>query len=130
MKDQQAANFFGGKERYNCAQAVFKTFQQEAALPESVIEAAKARGGGKAPEGLCGAIYAAGVVASDDATRRVIETAFADVAGSIKCREIRTMKRVDCRGCVALASGLVEIHDQQLMGHVDAADSKSFQNQP
>lgn len=108
MKDKEAANLFHGKERLNCAQAVLKAFQKETALPDSIVYEAKDFGGGRAPSGICGALYAAGKLISNDESRDRIGSDFTNVAGSTKCHEIRGLKLLRCRGCVALAATLVE----------------------
>ena len=108
MKGKEAANLFHGKERLNCAQAVFKAFKKENALPDSIIYAAKAFGGGRGPSGICGALYAAGKLISNDEIRDRMRSDFANVAGSTKCHEIRSLKNLNCRACVALAATLVE----------------------
>ena len=114
MKDQEAANLFHGKERLNCAQSVLKAFQKEADLPDSAIENARNLGGGRAPEGLCGALYGAELLTGEDDIKAGLEGAFNDIAGSTKCREIRGSNRLSCRGCVALAAQLLETSDHGL----------------
>ena len=114
MKDQEAADLFHGKGRLNCAQSVLKAFQKEAALPDSAIDNAGNLGGGRAPEGLCGALYGAELIAEEDDVKTGLESAFTDIAGSTKCREIRGNNRLSCRGCVALAAQLLEDLDHQL----------------
>ena len=114
MKDQEAAKLFHGKDRLNCAQSVLKAFQKEAALPDSTIDHARHLGGGRAPEGLCGALYGAEMLAGEDEIRAGLESAFTDIAGSTKCREIRGNNRLSCSGCVALAAKLLETSGHQL----------------
>lgn len=52
---KQASDFFHAEDNLNCAQSVLKYFD----APAAQIAEFKAFGGGRAPEGLCGALYAA-----------------------------------------------------------------------
>ena len=106
MKAKQAAALYRGKERYNCAQAVLKTFQEEAGVPDSVIKAARRWGSGRVEGGMCGALYAVRALIDDPEVRAKVEREFARVAGSTRCRQIRGMSRISCRECVSLAAGL------------------------
>lgn len=108
MKDQEAAGLFHGKERLNCAQAVLKAFQEEASISDQMIQDAGFSGGGRAPGEMCGALYSATLLVQDQNRQSNIKHEFAKVAGSTKCREIRSIQQLSCRGCVALAAKLVE----------------------
>jgi hypothetical protein len=118
MKAKQAAAFYRGKERYNCAQAVLRTFQEEAGVPDSVIKAARRWGSGRVEGGMCGALYAVRALIDDPELLAKVDREFALVAGSTLCRQIRGMSRVTCRECVSLAAGLTAPH----MGGVDRDD--------
>lgn len=122
MKDQKAASLFHGKEKLNCAQAVLKAFQEEASIPDSAINEAKAAGGGRAPDGLCGAVHSAKLLASNDFIRDQIDRSFIEIAGSTRCYEIRGLKKLSCSGCVALAARLLENSDQRLMENKENDD--------
>ena len=59
-------------------------------------------GGGKAPDGLCGALYAAKMMQPDHAES--IEEFFKRGAqGCTKCQEIRPNNVIPCNRCVELA---------------------------
>ena len=50
-------------ENWNCAQSLFKGFQEQLHIPDAEIERARALGGGRAEDGLCGALCAADYLA-------------------------------------------------------------------
>lgn len=92
-----------GTEKKNCAQAVLYAFQETLDIPEGIISSFKAHGGGRAPEGMCGAVYAAEFVLGmagivDDGSNVVAH--IEKLAGSSKCKEIKEGKRLSCLGCV------------------------------
>lgn len=110
MKAKQAAALYRGKERYNCAQAVLKTFQEEAGVPDTMIRAASRWGNGRVGSGMCGALHVVRALIDDSELLAKVEREFAHVAGSTKCRQIRAMSRISCRECVSLAAGLAAPH--------------------
>jgi hypothetical protein len=62
MSIEKAKKYFLGtssRERLNCAQAVLKAFQEKFSITDEMISQFKAYGAGKAPDGCCGAFYAA-----------------------------------------------------------------------
>ncbi|PYG89070.1 broad specificity phosphatase PhoE [Ruminiclostridium sufflavum DSM 19573] len=105
-----AEDCFLGKEgcrRMNCAQAVICAFKEEFEIDEKVIEDFRKMGGGNAPDGLCGAYYAASYVlhekgAEDKAYE--LENYFSEYAGSVKCKEIKEGRKLSCTGCVVRSS--------------------------
>lgn len=98
--------YFQGEEKYNCAQAVLKIMEER--YPEAVkrIPEFKAFGGGRAPEGLCGALFSA-LELADESTHTELRECFKEVAGAESCRDIRSMKKLSCRDCVEKASRLL-----------------------
>ena len=94
-------------EHLNCAQSVLRAFQPEKGLSEDAIQQARQMGGGRAPNGCCGALHAACELAGNDAQRASLRAAFAAKAGSEKCREIRKSGTLSCEQCVSLAAELV-----------------------
>jgi hypothetical protein len=94
-------------ERLNCAQSILRAFQEHRNIPEDVILQAKQLGGGRAEDGLCGALYTALQLVDDPAERQRMREAFTASAGSDKCREIRRAAQVPCVECVKIAAGLV-----------------------
>jgi hypothetical protein len=106
---ERAIEYFHGAERDNCAQAVHRSlnkFNRDQA--HTICELAGA-GGGRAPGGLCGALYAAKQVLPED-RKAELRAYFEKHAGAVHCREIRRASRMSCRECVAAAAGYVEEH--------------------
>ena len=66
--------------------------------------------GGRAPQGYCGAVYAALRIAEDKIPEKKeeIEEYFKKEAGGITCREIRSQKRLRCADCVEKAARLLD----------------------
>ena len=95
------------QERLNCAQSVLRGFQQRHNLSEDLIEEARWHGGGRAKEGMCGALYAALSLVGDPPVRERVRDAFAKSVGSEKCRDIKRDMRVPCHECVRLAAKLL-----------------------
>lgn len=104
MKTGKArANFLGKNGKlHNCAEAVAAAFGQEE--PAHV-----GHGSGRAPDGWCGAAYAAAQLCKDPES---VEKTFTEVAGSVKCREIRRTKKLDCAACVDLGEAIVHSMDK------------------
>ncbi|WP_185957550.1 C-GCAxxG-C-C family (seleno)protein [Saccharicrinis carchari] len=104
MKTKIAEQLFHGAEGYNCAQAILKTFQKEFEVDEQAIVAAARNGGGRAEGGLCGALYAAHQLLGDNPLQQKIDMDFIAKGSSVRCREIRTERRLSCKQCVSLAA--------------------------
>lgn len=96
--------YFHGVERYNCCQAVLKTFQKCYEVSDEIILDAKRFGGGRAPDNICGALHALYLLApaQEDALTRV----FQKEVGSHFCSDIRSKKLLSCRSCVGVASAI------------------------
>ncbi len=106
------AHYLGkdGYKKLNCAQAVLRAFKDRFDLTEDVIDQCGACGGGRAPEGQCGSLYAARVMlgAAHQAEINDCENALLERAGSIKCREIRAARKLACVGCVETIAACIE----------------------
>lgn len=98
--EQALATFRQKPYMYNCAQTVCAAFGRE-----DLVEPMASCGGGRAPEGTCGALYGAMQVAPEKAAS--ILAAFAAAHGASTCREIKGANRVPCRECVRLAATLL-----------------------
>ena len=72
---------------------------------EDLIEPMACCGGGRAPEGTCGALYGAMQVAPEKSA--AILAAFSAANGSTVCRELKGANRVPCQECVRLAATLL-----------------------
>ena len=88
--------------RYNCAQSIAAGAGREDLLAEL-----SAKGGGRAPEGLCGALYAALQLMPED-RREAALAEFQKAAGSVRCCEIKSGTGFSCAACVELAEKLLK----------------------
>jgi hypothetical protein len=107
MEKPDALAFFRGKHRYNCAQAILKAYAPKIGLGDSCLEKHSRLGNGLAPEGECGALFAAKSILQDPAAKKKTEEEFVRAAGSAKCREIRKIRIFTCNQCVLMASDAV-----------------------
>ncbi len=109
MPVKTAKNHFLGKDnlrKLNCAQAVINSFREKYSINHEVVESFHEYGGGRAPEGMCGAYYA-GVYALEKSAPEKLsdyERYFENLAGSVKCRQIRELKKLSCVDCVAASA--------------------------
>jgi hypothetical protein len=102
------ALFFYKQKGVNCAQAIAKAWQQISGQKEELADQMSMCGHGKAPQGLCGALYAAQIISGKESAAK-IASRFAEAAdGSITCREIRSGKKLSCPECVKLAGTLLD----------------------
>jgi hypothetical protein len=106
MKDHAIAAFHRLPENLNCAQVVLDAWQQTTGQDVAMVEEYRAFGGGRAPEGECGALYAACQAAP--AAAASIRAAFAQKAGSGHCLTLKRELRFPCKECVGLAAELLE----------------------
>ena len=114
MSVQIATNHFLAKDghpKLNCAQAVLKAFQEQLDIPDDMITSFSAHGGGRAPEGHCGAVFAeefifglAGILDSETNAVSHLES----LAGSASCKAIKEAKQLSCLGCVEVCTAYVE----------------------
>jgi len=92
----------------NCAQAVAEAWHLKTGLGEGLKEQFMCCGGGRAPDGLCGALHAAlHVIDGADSENARSEFA-ARSGGHVKCREIRNAAMLSCAGCVETAAELAD----------------------
>ena len=99
---ENAADFFTAvPRRHNCAQAVAAA---NGASQEQIAALASC-GGGRAPEGLCGALYSAMTLAGA-AKGDMIRKAFAMELGADTCRALKAAG-VPCLKCVETAERLL-----------------------
>ncbi len=86
----------------NCAQAVLKAFKDKCPTDQTMAK----MGGGRAPEGVCGAYYAANHLLEKCHPEKVEEfkQEFKNFAGSLKCREIKRIHKTPCADCIAKAA--------------------------
>lgn len=91
--------------RHNCAQAIANRWRDLYDDKEIVAKYAPYIGG-RAPEGYCGALYAAMSACPADA--EAIKEEFAEAAGYTHCSELKRSNHIPCEICVATADKLVE----------------------
>jgi len=101
---KKVSDYFHGKEKYNCAQAVLKYFQDDLNVTTEEIDSFSKCGGGRAEGGICGALYAVHRLVHDPELIKEIDDYFLSQAGSTQCKEIRNLKRVTCAASVDLAA--------------------------
>ncbi len=100
MQVEKAIALYFGKtgQKYNCAESVVAAFDEDPT-------AFSACGRGNAPEGWCGAAYAA---ASLSSSHEEVEKAFRESAGCVTCHGIRHMRKMPCPACVEMGARLVQ----------------------
>jgi len=113
MRKIKAKNHFLGKDghaKLNCAQSVIKAYHDLFNVSAQEVDAFAGLGGGKAPEGKCGAYYAACQLALKNNPLKIsqFEQDFINAAGSLKCKEIRSKRKLSCLGCIEKAAELLE----------------------
>ncbi|HQP48538.1 MAG TPA: C-GCAxxG-C-C family protein [Spirochaetota bacterium] len=104
---EEAKMLFHGTEMYNCAQAVLKAFQDTYEVPPEQVVDSSRLGGGRAEQGMCGALYAAESLVADPVKRAVLRERFRNAAGAVECRAIRAVRKLSCRECVEKAAELI-----------------------
>jgi hypothetical protein len=100
----------GGCQRMNCAQSVIDAFKEDYNIENDLVEAFKNYGGGRAPEGLCGAYYAVKYILSKNDTDKLdeLEKHFMEHAGALECSNIKGLRKLSCVGCVEKSSQFLE----------------------
>lgn len=102
MSNKAYELFTAVPKQHNCAQAVAAGAEREDLAAEL-----SSCGGGKAPEGLCGALYAALLLVKPE-NQAAVKEEFAAAAGALTCREIKGVSKYPCAECVRTAAGLAE----------------------
>lgn len=100
-----------GCQRMNCAQSVLSAFKEDFNIEEDIVEAFKNYGGGRAPNGLCGALYAVKYIMNKQQDKEKVaelEEYFLEHAGALECSNIRGMRKLSCVGCVEKSSEFLE----------------------
>jgi rhodanese-related sulfurtransferase len=92
-------------ERLNCAQSTVYAWREVVGDTSITVADLKPFGAGRSPEGLCGSLYAACLLAPKRAEE--LKAAFAARLGSLYCKEIRAAKKHPCAECVAQAADLL-----------------------
>lgn len=92
---------------YNCAQSILAGNQEQFGITQQEIDDYAPYKGGRAPEGCCGALYAANQLLSRKGLGPVT-TEFVAVAGAEKCIDIKGGTKFPCIECVRLADKLIQ----------------------
>ena len=107
MTRPKATNYFRVEpEKLNCAQSMLKAFQTQLNISEETIAEFRRYGGGRAPEGICGALYAADYLLKQQG-KNSIQEEFRQKAGAVMCRELKKSKTL-CEWRVNIADELLE----------------------
>ena len=103
-KEKAKAHFLGqyGHKKLNCGQTIVHAFKDKFSLSDELIPQFEGFGGGKAPEGHCGAFYAAKVILENRHPDKLkdCESSLLTHAGSTKCKNIRSSRKLTCIGCI------------------------------
>ncbi len=103
----KASDYFHGPQGLNCAQAILKAFQEKYDIPEDTIIKYAQFGGGRANEGLCGALFALHHIVETTEHITSANSHFEKKAGSIKCRDIKKLNKLSCKECVDLSADIL-----------------------
>ena len=106
MKKKALSVFRQPPDRWNCAQAVLHACQETGKAQHLAIEDFRQSGGGKAPQGECGALFAACQAAPEKADE--IREAFLSQNGATTCHDLKKIHRVPCEQSVGSASAILE----------------------
>ncbi|MBO5533618.1 MAG: hypothetical protein SPM09_10695 [Fibrobacter sp.] len=115
MSIAEEAKKFHADKRGNCAMAVAYGYARGTGKTElestDAAQTFRGFGGGKAPEGYCGALYTAKLMQPDHAD--AIEDFFKRGAKNCtKCKEIRPNGVIPCNRCVELAGEALDFLDK------------------
>jgi len=107
---KKAASEYHLQRRGNCAQSVAFAWGSKYPGGRGVEEVFAGCGAGRAPGGLCGALYASCELAGAHAAE-AIKRSFAERTGGHQtCKDIRASRALPCSECVELAAELLETH--------------------
>lgn len=108
--------FLGRNEykKHNCAEAVVEACREKFPLTPAAKEIFRTCGGGRAPEGLCGALYGICEILKVYAPDRIekVKEDFKARCGAVHCREIRKGHQVPCSGCVQIATEVLCLEEK------------------
>ncbi len=102
--------------RYNCAQSICAAFGRD-----DLLESLGSCGSGKAPDGVCGALFGALQIIPGHRHKAVME-AFVQATGAIHCLQLKKECKVPCQQCVTIAQELVA---RELGGDIQSPASEA-----
>jgi predicted Fe-Mo cluster-binding NifX family protein len=106
MKGIARATFHQPPERLNCSQAVLAAYQETTGDRSCPVVDFKPLGGGRAPDGTCGALHAACLIAPE--VESTLRSQFVKRAGSTACKELKKDHKLPCEQAVEIAAELLE----------------------
>ncbi len=107
MHDKLASEYFSRKHQLGCAQAVTKAFQQDLKISNEHINWLATYNTGQAPNGICGAIYAALELCTSEEQKIRVRNKFLHHAKHLSCRDIRKNRAISCRQAVEIAANIL-----------------------
>ncbi len=121
---REHAQNYHRERKGNCAQSVAHAWMEKHTDSRDLLTAFSGCGGGRAPEGLCGALHASCTLAGPSAAKEIKER-FAEQTGNHQtCREIRRAGVLSCNECVAVAAELLDKHaDRPVQDQQDEAQA-------
>ena len=112
IKEEAILNYTGaeGRARRNCARAVSDACSANYPLDSAELARLNSCGGGRAPRGVCGALYTAELIASKYHAESAgsIGARFETLSGSVFCHQIRSTGRIPCAQCVGNAGSIID----------------------
>jgi hypothetical protein len=111
-----SASEFHRNRQGNCAQAVVVAWHKKTLRNGELAEKLSGSGGGKAPEGLCGALYAINCLVDKESAAKLTIKFSKAAGGHTTCKAIRSSKSLSCTECVEVAAELLDEHLASLHG--------------
>lgn len=104
------AYFHQAPYKLNCAQSIMKAAQGVTGISDEAIALQYGdKGGGKAPGGLCGALYSAKqILGPDSPEAAALEAEFEATLGEKCCKQLKGELKIPCERTVSLAQTLLE----------------------
>lgn len=100
------AGKFHAERHGNCAQSIFFAYKKNSGKSDEYIQneirSFLPFGGGRAPEGCCGALYAAKILNPAHA-EEITDFFKKETQNYTTCKDIRSRKIIPCNRCVTLA---------------------------
>ena len=125
---KKTASEYHKTRRGNCAQSVAFAWGAKFRGGKGVEELFTGYGGGRAPDGLCGALYASCELAGAQAVEAIKQSFAEKTGGHQTCKAIRTAKILPCSECVAVAAELLEKYSRKSQGQQDSTENKLKNN--
>lgn len=102
-KETALSRFRQAPWNYNCAQTICAAFDRP-----DLLDSLSVCGGGRAPEGLCGALF--GAIQVLPKLRNELIHDFMTQMGAKTCHDLKRIHHAPCAHCVAMAADLVTLY--------------------